>query len=144
MKAPRADSTFGGHVGDVAASPSNRQLIVAITIGNGLEFFDLTVFSFFAVLLGKLFFPAASAQQQLLMSVATFGVGFIARPIGGVVIGLVADRFGRVPAMNLTLVTMAIGTGMIGVLPTYAQIGVAVPVLVVVEECHNFEIPLSL
>ncbi|MBN3798877.1 MFS transporter, partial [Burkholderia sp. Ac-20392] len=131
MKAPRADSMFGGHVGNVAASPSNRQLIVAITIGNGLEFFDLTVFSFFAVLLGKLFFPAVSAQQQLLMSVATFGVGFIARPIGGVVIGLVADRFGRVPAMNLTLVTMAIGTGMIGVMPTYAQIGVAAPVLVV-------------
>ncbi|WP_241301944.1 MFS transporter [Burkholderia stabilis] len=131
MKAPRADSMFGGHVGDAAASPSNRQLIVAITIGNGLEFFDLTVFSFFAVLLGKLFFPAVSAQQQLLMSVATFGVGFIARPVGGVVIGLVADRFGRVPAMNLTLVTMAIGTRMIGVLPTYAQIGVAAPVLVV-------------
>lgn len=54
MKAPRADSMVCGHVGNVAASPSNRQLIVAITIGNGLEFFDLTVFSFFAVLLGKL------------------------------------------------------------------------------------------
>ncbi|RDS97764.1 MFS transporter, partial [Burkholderia contaminans] len=116
--------------GNVAASPSNRQWLVAITIGNGLEFFDLTVFSFFAVLLGKLFFPAVSAQQQLLMSVATFGVGFIARPVGGVVIGLVADRFGRVPAMNLTLVTMAIGTGMIGVMPTYAQLGLMAPVLV--------------
>jgi MHS family proline/betaine transporter-like MFS transporter len=130
MKVTQAESLYDGAAAK-PASPSNRQLIFAITIGNGLEFFDLTVYSFFAVLLGKLFFPAASAQQQLLLSVGTFGVGFVARPIGGVLIGMVADRFGRVPAMNLTLATMAIGTAMIGLMPTYAQIGLMSPVLVV-------------
>ncbi|MFD1561238.1 MFS transporter [Paraburkholderia silviterrae] len=109
---------------------STRGLIVATTIGNAFEFFDLTVYSFFAVLLGKLFFPLASAQQQLLLSVGTFGVGFVARPLGGVMFGLLADRFGRVVAMNLTLLTMALGTALIGLTPTYASIGIAAPILV--------------
>ncbi len=130
MRDIQAEGLYDGAAA-MPAVPSNRQLIFAITIGNGLEFFDLTVYSFFAVLLGKLFFPAASAQQQLLLSVGTFGVGFVARPIGGVLIGIVADRFGRVPAMNLTLATMAIGTGMVGLMPTYAQIGVLAPILIV-------------
>ncbi|QBR01430.1 MFS transporter [Paraburkholderia pallida] len=111
---------------------STRGLIVATTIGNAFEFFDLTVYSFFAVLLGKLFFPLASAQQQLLLSVGTFGVGFVARPLGGVMFGLLADRFGRVVAMNLTLLTMALGTALIGLTPTYASIGIAAPILVLV------------
>jgi MFS transporter, MHS family, proline/betaine transporter len=113
-----------------ARSLSTRSLIVATTIGNAFEFFDLTVYSFFAVLLGKLFFPLATSQQQLLLSVGTFGVGFVARPLGGVMFGLIADRFGRVAAMNLTLLSMAIGTGMIGLTPTYAQIGLAAPLIV--------------
>jgi MFS family permease len=115
-----------------AQSISTRSLIVATTIGNAFEFFDLTVYSFFAVLLGKLFFPLATSQQQLLLSVGTFGVGFVARPLGGVMFGLIADRFGRVAAMNLTLLAMALGTGLIGLTPTYAQIGIAAPLLVLV------------
>lgn len=115
-----------------AKTISTRSLIVATTIGNAFEFFDLTVYSFFAVLLGKLFFPLASAQQQLLLSVGTFGVGFIARPLGGVMFGLIADRFGRVAAMNLTLLTMALGTGLIGLTPTYAHIGIAAPIVILV------------
>lgn len=110
---------------------STRGLIVATTIGNAFEFFDLTVYSFFAVLFGKLFFPLASSQQQLLLSVGTFGIGFIGRPLGGVLFGVLADRFGRIAAMNLTLVTMAVGTGLIGVMPTYAQIGIAAPLAIV-------------
>jgi MFS transporter, MHS family, proline/betaine transporter len=109
---------------------STRSLIVATTIGNAFEFFDLTVYSFFAVLLGKLFFPLASAQQQLLLSVGTFGVGFVARPLGGVMFGVIADRFGRITAMNLTLLSMALGTGLISVTPTYAHIGIAAPLLI--------------
>lgn len=111
---------------------STRSLIVATTIGNAFEFFDLTVYSFFAVLLGKLFFPLASAQQQLLLSVGTFGVGFVARPLGGVMFGVIADRFGRLTAMNLTLLAMALGTGLIGVTPTYAHIGIAAPILILI------------
>ena len=131
MKSP----SFGSALHDVShctrQRASTRGLIVATTIGNAFEFFDLTVYSFFAVLLGKLFFPLASSQQQLLLSVGTFGIGFVARPLGGVLFGVLADRFGRIAAMNLTLVTMAAGTGLIGVMPTYAQIGIAAPLAIV-------------
>ena len=132
MKSPSLSSTAATSSAARTQPISTRTLIVATTIGNAFEFFDLTVYSFFAVLLGKLFFPAASAQQQLLLSVGTFGVGFIARPIGGVMFGLLADRFGRVAAMNLTLLTMALGTGLIGLTPTYAQIGMTAPIIVLI------------
>ncbi|MEM5421674.1 MFS transporter [Paraburkholderia sp. BR14263] len=110
---------------------SRTQLIVAATIGNALEFFDFTVYSFFALTIGKLFFPTMSSYGQLLASVATFGVGFVMRPLGGVVIGAYADRAGRKPAMTLTIFMMALGCMLIGLAPTYAQIGVAAPVLIV-------------
>jgi MHS family proline/betaine transporter-like MFS transporter len=111
---------------------SARRLIIGTTIGNTMEFFDLTVYSFFAVLIGKLFFPTQSGQAQLLLSVATFGVGFVTRPVGGIFLGIFADRYGRVAAMKLTFLMMAIGTGLVGVIPTYAQIGVAAPILIVI------------
>lgn len=134
MKSTSISSAAAGAPATLAAPQaiSTRGLIVATTIGNAFEFFDLTVYSFFAVLLGKLFFPLASAQQQLLLSVGTFGVGFVARPLGGVMFGLIADRFGRVAAMNMTLLTMALGTAMIGLTPTYASIGLAAPILVLI------------
>lgn len=105
--------------------------ILAITLGNGLEFFDFTVYTFFATLIGKLFFPVGSAFGQLMLSLATFGVGFAMRPLGGIVIGAYADRVGRKPAMMLTLWLMAIGSLMFVIMPTYAQIGIAAPVLIV-------------
>jgi len=108
-----------------------KQLIFAATIGNALEFFDFTVYSFFALTIGKLFFPTMSSYGQLLASVATFGVGFVMRPLGGVVIGAYADRAGRKPAMTLTIFMMALGCALIGLAPTYAQIGVAAPVIIV-------------
>ncbi|PXW28406.1 MFS transporter [Paraburkholderia caballeronis] len=130
MKSPSLASAASRSRASRSSPLPTRGLIVATTIGNGFEFFDLTVYSFFAVLLGKLFFPLASTQQQLLLSVGTFGVGFVARPLGGVLFGVLADRFGRVAAMNVTLLTMAAGTGLIGVTPTYAQIGIAAPLIV--------------
>ena len=117
MKSPSLASAASRSRASRSSPLPTRGLIVATTIGNGFEFFDLTVYSFFAVLLGKLFFPLASAQQQLLLSVGTFGVGFVARPLGGVLFGVLADRFGRVAAMNVTLLTMAAGPGLIGVTP---------------------------
>ncbi|WP_233849537.1 MFS transporter [Paraburkholderia sp. HD33-4] len=132
MKSPSLSSAGAAQSVARTQSISTRGLIVATTIGNAFEFFDLTVYSFFAVLLGKLFFPAASSEQQLLLSVGTFGVGFIARPIGGVMFGVLADRFGRIVAMNLTLLMMALGTGLMGLAPTYAQIGMTAPIIVLV------------
>ena len=79
----------------------------------------------------RAFFPSTNPKVGLLLSVATFGVGFFARPLGGVLIGAYADRYGRRPAMTLTIWMMALGSGMIGLLPTYQQIGVLAPLLLV-------------
>ncbi|WP_210184223.1 MFS transporter [Bradyrhizobium macuxiense] len=103
----------------------------AAILGNALEFYDFTVYAAFATWLAKAFFPAENPSTSLLLAVATFGVGFVVRPLGGIVIGAYADRFGRRPAMTLTIWLMAVGSGMIGLLPTYQQIGVLAPILLV-------------
>ena len=111
---------------------SHPRLIAACTIGNALEFYDFVVFSFFARTIGALFFPAQDATAQLLLSFATYGVGFFLRPLGGIVLGAYADRKGRKKATVLTLMLMALGTGMIGLAPAYATAGIAGPMLVVI------------
>jgi MFS family permease len=113
------------------APQSRRQTIVATTIGNALEFFDFTVYGFLTLIIGKLFFPNFSSYGQILLTVASFGVGFIMRPLGGIVIGAYADRHGRKKAMTLTIFLMALGCALIALAPTYAQIGVAAPLLMV-------------
>ena len=110
----------------------NYKVIVGASPGNGPEIFDFTVYSFFAAIIGKLYFPSDSAYGSLLMSVAVFGVGFIMRPLGSMVLGAYADRVGRKAAMLMTIVLMGIGTALIAFAPTYAQIGVLAPVLIVV------------
>ncbi len=119
-----------------SSSPAGRQcsrtkLIIATALGNGLEMFDFTIYSFFAVLIGKLYFPTGSAISSLLLAVATFGVGFLVRPLGGILIGNYADRVGRKAALTLTITLMALGTAVIGLAPTYAQIGIFAPMLIV-------------
>jgi MHS family proline/betaine transporter-like MFS transporter len=114
------------------AGITRPRLIVAATLGNALEFYDFTIYSFFALTIGKLFFTSLDPYQQLLASVATFGVGFVMRPLGGVLIGTYADRHGRRSAMLLTLLLMAAGSAMIGLCPTYAQWGILAPTTIVV------------
>ena len=116
---------------DASHAVTHRRVILATSLGNPLEFFDFTVYSFFAALIGKLFFPVGGLHGPLLLSFATFGAGFVVRPLGGVVIGAYADRRGRKAAMTLTILMMALGTALIGLAPTYAQIGVAAPLLIV-------------
>ncbi|HVE06446.1 MAG TPA: MFS transporter, partial [Paraburkholderia sp.] len=110
---------------------AGRGAIAAAVIGNWLEFFDFTVYGFFAVIIGKLFFPSTDATVSLLLSVATFAAGFFTRPLGSVLLGVYADRKGRRSALNLTITLMAASTGLIAIAPTYAQIGIAAPLLVV-------------
>jgi MFS family permease len=105
--------------------------VVAVILGNALEFYDFTVYGAFAVMIGRAFFPVETPGGSLLLSVATFGVGFVTRPLGGIVIGAYADRRGRKAAMTLTIWLMALGSGMVAILPGYATIGWAAPALLV-------------
>ncbi|SSW61722.1 MFS transporter [Achromobacter agilis] len=116
---------------DLHTPAMRRRVIAGTTIGNALEFFDFTVFTFLMLVIGPLFFPAASSYGQLLLTTATFGVGFLMRPVGGMLIGSYADRHGRRAAMTLTLWLMGLGCALIAAAPTYAQMGVAGPVLMV-------------
>ncbi|MDB6454058.1 MFS transporter [Falsirhodobacter sp. 20TX0035] len=109
----------------------SRKALVAAVTGNFLEFFDFTVYALFAVMIGRVFFPVASASGQLMLTLATFGVGFLMRPLGGIIIGAYADRKGRKAALTLTMALMAVGTGILGLTPSYDQIGLLAPALVV-------------
>ena len=109
-----------------------RKIVFAAVIGNLLEFFDFTVYSYFALTIGKQFFPADDPVTSSLLAFAVFAVGFVMRPLGGIVLGRYADRAGRKPALTLTILLMAIGSAAIGLAPSYAQIGLAAPVLIVV------------
>lgn len=111
---------------------SRRATILALSAGNAMELYDFTLYSFFALTIGKLFFPVQSAFGPLMLALLTFGIGFVVRPLGGIVIGAYADRVGRKPALVLTISLMALGTLLIGLCPTYAQIGVAAPGIIVV------------
>lgn len=99
-------------------------------MGNALEFYDFTVYTVFAVDIGRTFFPGHSDFERTLLSLATFGIGFIPRPIGAVVIGALGDRIGRRPAMLLTFALMGLAIVGLACTPGYAQIGVAAPILV--------------
>lgn len=108
-----------------------RGALLATVIGNGLEFYDFVTYGFFAVYIGRAFFPTDSDLASLLLSVATFGIGFLTRPLGGLWIGGYADRAGRKPALMLALALMAVGTFAIVATPSYASIGIAAPVILV-------------
>jgi MHS family citrate/tricarballylate:H+ symporter-like MFS transporter len=105
--------------------------IAAVCAGNGLEFYDFVTYSFFAVQIGRSLFPG-DAAHSLLLSLATFGVGFVSRPLGGLVIGRLADRRGRKPAMILSFTLMGIAIAGLALTPSYALIGMAAPVLAVI------------
>ena len=107
------------------------RVVAATVAGNALEFFDFVTYSFFAVQIGQTFFPSSNEFASLLASVGVFGVGFVFRPLGGILIGAYADRAGRRPAMLLTIVLITVGTMGLALTPSYASIGVAAPVIVI-------------
>lgn len=106
--------------------------VFAVAAGNALEFYDFLTFSFFAIQIGHSFFPASRTSHGLLYSLAAFGVGFLMRPIGSVVIGFYGDRVGRKPAMILSFTLMGVAILGVAVTPSYAQIGIAAPILLVI------------
>jgi MFS family permease len=109
----------------------SKRVVAATVAGNALEFYDFVTYAFFAVYIGKTFFPASTPLASLLLSVAVFGVGFVSRPLGGVLVGAFADRAGRKPAMLLTIGLITVGTLGLALTPSYASIGLAAPVIVV-------------
>lgn len=110
---------------------ATRGHITAAVIGNALEFYDFTTYALFAVQIGRTFFPNQTAFENLMLSLLTFAVGFVGRPLGAIVIGAFGDRAGRRPAMLLSFALM--GVGILGVVltPSYAMIGPAAPLLLV-------------
>lgn len=111
---------------------SRNHQVAAAVIGNALEWYDFIVYGFLSSLIARLFFPAESAYASLLMALATFGVGFFMRPVGGVLLGMYADRKGRKAAMQLIIALMTLAIALIAFAPDYAAIGVGAPALIVV------------
>jgi len=112
------------------STPKPLQVAAAV-IGNALEWYDFIIFGFLTVIISRLFFPAESQYASLLLTTATFGVGFFTRPVGGILLGIYADHKGRKAALLLIIVLMTAAIAMIGFAPTYAAIGVAAPLIIV-------------
>jgi MFS transporter, MHS family, proline/betaine transporter len=118
----------------VALAPTDaesRRAVGAAVVGNVLEWYDFAVYGYVATIIAKNFFPGGDEVGALLATFATFGIGFVARPLGGVIIGRIGDAKGRKAALLLTIFMMAIGTVGIGFIPTYNAIGVLAPLLLV-------------
>ncbi|WP_457639938.1 MFS transporter [Persephonella sp.] len=110
----------------------HSKTLFAGMIGNVLEWYDFVVYGFLAVIIGELFFPSDDPMVSLLKSFGVFAVGFVMRPVGAVLFGYIGDRYGRKKALTISIVMMAVSTTAIGLLPTYAQIGILAPTLLVV------------
>jgi MHS family proline/betaine transporter-like MFS transporter len=103
----------------VSSAAMRRRVIWSSTIGNALEWFDFAIFGAFAAIIGQQFFPKTNPTASLLSVYGLFGIAYIARPLGGIVFGVWADRVGRKRALVTIVLTMAFGTAVIGLLPTY-------------------------
>ncbi|MFH9986872.1 glycine betaine/L-proline transporter ProP [Streptomyces luteogriseus] len=109
-----------------------RRAVKAAALGNAMEWFDFGVYSYIAVTLGKVFFPSGNPTAQLLSTFGAFAAAFLVRPLGGMVFGPLGDRVGRQKVLALTMIMMAAGTFAIGLIPSYATIGVGAPILLLV------------
>lgn len=108
-----------------------KKVMLPAILGNLLEWYDFAVYGFLAAIIGKNFFPNANEIVQLLSAFAAFGVGFLVRPLGAVIIGRIGDQKGRKTSLTLTMFLMAAGTVAIGCLPTFQSIGLLAPILLV-------------
>ena len=123
------DSTIDG---TASVRPGLSRVIVAATIGNVLEGFDFIVYGFFAVTIAEVFFPASNPTVSLLISFGAFGLGYVVRPLGAVIIGTYSDRAGRKAGLTLSIGLMLIGTTLMVITPGYATIGIAAPIIITI------------
>jgi MFS family permease len=110
---------------------SQWRVIILSSLGGALEFYDFVIYSMFAQYIGAAFFPASDPLNSLMLSFTVFAVGYIARPFGGVVFSHFGDKYGRRPVFIIAMLTMSLATVAMGLLPTYAQWGIAAPCLMV-------------
>lgn len=110
-----------------------RRVVISSVVGSTIEWYDFFLYGVLAgIVLNKLYFPAHDPVVSTLLSYATFAVGFLARPIGGIIFGHFGDKLGRKQMLLLTIIIMGVSTVLIGLVPTYAQIGVAAPLIILV------------
>jgi MFS transporter, MHS family, proline/betaine transporter len=110
----------------------NKKMIAAGAIGNVLEWYDFAVYGYFATSIGRVFFPKEDPIAQLLFAFGVFAIGYLMRPLGGMVIGNIGDRLGRKQALSVSVAAMAIPTFIVGTLPGYDAIGIAAPILLTI------------
>jgi MHS family proline/betaine transporter-like MFS transporter len=109
----------------------NKKVIISGMLGNGLEWYDYALYGHMAIIITKLFFPTVDPVVGLIATYGTFAAGFLARPLGAVLFGYIGDTFGRRTALAIAILMMAIPTGLIGLLPTYAEWGVVAPICLI-------------
>src|SRR6516225_10783254 len=127
---------FGGEMN----SAHIRRVIAAGMIGNVFEWYDFAIYGYFAVQIGRHFFPHGDAVAQLLSAFGVFAIGYLMRPIGGVLVGHIGDRFGRRTALIFSVTAMAIPTFLMGFLPSYQTIGVLAPIgLILLRVVQDFQ-----
>jgi MHS family proline/betaine transporter-like MFS transporter len=118
---------------NVMPTPSSwhlYRLVLAASLGNALEWFDILIYGYFAVTISKLFFPVANETISLLLALGTFGASYLVRPLGAVVLGSYADRAGRKASLVVSILLMLVGTFLTAVMPTYASIGILAPIFI--------------
>ncbi len=130
MTAPSAAGAAAPARPATTSAAHARRIVISSSIGNALEWYDFLVYGFFASIIGKLFFPADDEWVSLLFAVGSFGVSFITRPVGAIVLGMYADKKGRKAALTLSILLMIIGTLAIAAMPSYQQIGIVAPVTI--------------
>lgn len=106
-----------------------RKILISSMIGNALEWYDFVLYVQFANIISQLFFPSNDSFTSLLATFGVFAVGFVMRPLGGVLFGMLGDMFGRKAALVFSILMMAVPTALIGFIPSFAEIGIAAPIL---------------
>lgn len=109
--------------------------VIAASLGNVLEWYDFWVYAFVVTIISQKFFPPQDEVTALLATFMAYGLGFVARPLGGIIIGRLGDIRGRKFALLLTIFMMAAGTALVGLIPSYGTIGLLAPILLVFARC---------